>query len=118
MITNGNYSLPFDILGMHRATIDGRPALVIRTFQPQAQAVSVKRGGTECAMEHIHPDGLFEAVFPDETEFFAYRLFITLHNIPGSRGPQRYETEDPYRYSPVLTDFDLHLFTRGPTSVV
>jgi 1,4-alpha-glucan branching enzyme len=64
-------------------------------------------------MEHIHPDGLFEAIFPGETEFFPYRLAITLHNTPGSPGPQRYEMEDPYRYSPVLTDFDLHLFNEG-----
>jgi len=113
MIANGSYSLPFDVLGMHRITVDGGPALAIRTFQPQALAVSVNRGGRECTMEHIHPDGLFEAIFPGETEFFPYRLSITLHNTAGSGRPQRYETEDPYRYSPVLTDFDLHLFNEG-----
>ncbi|HEV3334131.1 MAG TPA: 1,4-alpha-glucan branching protein GlgB [Bryobacteraceae bacterium] len=64
-------------------------------------------------MEYTHPDGLFEAIFPGETEFFPYRLLITLHSGPGSTAPQRYETEDPYRYSPVLTDFDLHLFNEG-----
>ena len=113
MITNGCYSLPFDILGMHWVTIDGRPAVAIRTFQPQAVAVSVKRGGQECAMEHIHADGLFEAIFPGEAEFFRYRLSITLPSNPESTQPQRYETEDPYRYAPVLTDFDLHLFNEG-----
>jgi 1,4-alpha-glucan branching enzyme len=64
-------------------------------------------------MEHIHYDGLFEAVFPGETEFFPYRLSITPHSAPGSPGARRYETEDPYRYPPVLTDFDLHLFNEG-----
>ena len=113
MITSGCYSMPFDVLGMHWVTVDERPAVAIRTFQPQAAAVSVNREGRECAMEHIHPDGLFEAIFPGEAQFFPYTLSITLHSGPGSPRPQRYETEDPYRYSPVLTDFDLHLFNEG-----
>jgi 1,4-alpha-glucan branching enzyme len=58
-------------------------------------------------MERIHPDGLFEIVFPGEEIFFRYRLSITL---PDERV---YEIEDPYRYPPVLTDFDLHLFNEG-----
>jgi 1,4-alpha-glucan branching enzyme len=112
MIAIGCYSLPFDVLGMHWVTIDGKPAVAIRTFQPQALSVSVIRAGRECTMEHIHPDGLFEAVFPGEPEFFSYRLLITLHGTDGST-PLRYEIDDPYRYSPVITDFDLHLFNEG-----
>jgi len=112
MIANGSYSTPFDVLGIHWATADGRPAVAIRTFQPQAQAVAVKWNGRESPMEQIHPDGLFEAVFPDQAEFFPYRFLITLYTAPGST-PERYEAEDPYRYSPVLTDFDLHLFNEG-----
>ncbi len=113
MITSGCYSLPFDVLGLHRITIDGTPAVAIRTFQPQALSVSVNRGGRQCTMAHIHSDGLFEVIFPGETEFFPYCLSITLYAAPGSPGPQRYEIEDPYRYAPVLTDFDLHLFNEG-----
>ena len=58
-------------------------------------------------MKKIHPDGLFEAVFPREEEFFPYRLSITL---PDQRS---YEIEDPYRYKALLTDYDLHLFSEG-----
>jgi len=106
-IAGGYYGAPFDILGMHPVAADGQPGIVIRSFQPQAAAVSLQRDGQSHPMERIHPDGLFEAVFPGEEIFFRYRLSITL---PDERV---YEIEDPYRYPPVLTDFDLHLFNEG-----
>ena len=54
-------------------------------------------------MERIHPEGVFEAVFAGETEFFPYLLVVTL---PDGRN---YVTQDPYRFPPVLTDTDLRL---------
>ena len=54
-------------------------------------------------MERIHPEGVFEAVFPGESEFFPYLLVVTL---PDGRN---YVTQDPYRFPPVLTDTDLRL---------
>ena len=38
-IVGAYHSTPFDILGIHRLTVDGKPAIVIRTFQPQALTV-------------------------------------------------------------------------------
>jgi len=109
-IAGAYYSTPFDVLGMHHVTIDGEPGLVIHTFQPQAvEVAAVREDGRRHPMERIHPDGLFETVFPGETVFFRYRFSITL---PGEE-PRGYETEDPYRYPPVLSDFDLHLFSEG-----
>ena len=61
-IVGGYHSTPFDILGIHRHTVDGKPAIVIRTFQPQAQTVSVLRGFQAYPMQRIHQDGFFEAV--------------------------------------------------------
>ena len=110
-ITAGSYNTPFEVLGIHRVTIEGQPGVAIRTFQPQASAVSVRRGAREDVMERIHPDGLFEAVFPGHQEFFPYRFSITYGG--DGMGAGRYEAEDPYRYAPVLTDFDLHLFNEG-----
>ena len=108
-IAGGYYSTPFDILGIHQVEVDGEPSLAARSFQPQALAVRVVRGGRSVPMDKVHPDGLFEAVFPGEKEFFSYRLSITMPETP----PREYEIEDPYRYPPVLTDFDLHLFQEG-----
>ena len=63
-------------------------------------------------MHRVHRDGFFEAVIENQTEFFPYRLAITLPGLDGSP-QQTYEIEDPYRYPPVLTDFDLHLLGEG-----
>jgi 1,4-alpha-glucan branching enzyme len=58
-------------------------------------------------MEPIGAEGFFEAVFAGETVAFPYRLAVTL---PDGR---EYELEDPYRFGPVLTEFDLYLFGEG-----
>jgi 1,4-alpha-glucan branching enzyme len=111
-IAGGYHGAPFDVLGMHSEAADGKPGIVIRTFQPQAAAVSVVSDGTQYPMKPVHRSGIFEAVFPGETEFFDYRLAITVSGAGGS--PARsYEIDDPYRYPAVLTDFDLHLLGEG-----
>ena len=106
-IAGGCYSTPFDILGLHNVTLAGGPGLVVRTFQPQAQNVSVLRFGEEHRMQCVHADGVFETVFSGETGMFPYKLSITL------RDGRTYVTEDPYRFPAVLTDYDLHLFSEG-----
>jgi 1,4-alpha-glucan branching enzyme len=106
-IAGGYFSAPFDVLGMHLLVDGQRNALVVRTFQPQAAGVSIQRKNMLYPMKKVLPDGLFEAVFPEEEEFFPYRLSITL---PEQRS---YEIEDPYRYKALLTDYDLHLFSEG-----
>jgi 1,4-alpha-glucan branching enzyme len=55
----------------------------------------------------IHADGFFEAVFPNETQVFRYRLRARYGegNEP--------EFEDPYRFPPTLSDFDLYLLGEG-----
>ncbi len=106
-IAGAYHGAPFDVLGIHLATVEGKPALAVRTWQPQARAVSVKRGADLIPMERVHPEGFFEAVLPGEAEFFRYQLSITL--LDGAT----YLAEDPYRFPPVLTEFDLHLFAEG-----
>jgi 1,4-alpha-glucan branching enzyme len=112
-IVDGYHSSPFDILGMHPVTADGKASLAIRTFQPQALSVSVRRAGTLYPMERVHPAGFFETVVVGETDFFSYVFAITLPEAPGHSETSHYEIEDPYRFPPVLTDFDLHLFSEG-----
>ena len=93
---------------MHAFTENGRAGLVVRTFQPHAAAVSLVREGEQpLSMTRTDSGGLFEFVFPDESEFFTYQLEIT--PIEG----QTYTSGDPYRFSPVLSDFDLHLIAEG-----
>ncbi len=102
-IVGGYHGAPFDVLGAHPT----EQGVVVRTFQPQAKAVSLLRGETVVPMEQGSPDGFFEAVFADETGVFPYRLQITL--------PTEFQVEidDPYRFSPVLSEEDLYLFNEG-----
>jgi 1,4-alpha-glucan branching enzyme len=58
-------------------------------------------------MERIHPEGVFEAVFPGESEFFPYVLVVTLSD------GRNYVTHDPYRFPPVLRDTDLRLLNEA-----
>ena len=79
-----------------------RPALAVRAYLPDAASVSLRRlppppsgrawipaldpaagPGADAAalptlhpMERVHPEGVFEAVFPGETEPFAYQLAV------------------------------------------
>ncbi|MGH2521302.1 MAG: GlgB N-terminal domain-containing protein, partial [Anaerolineales bacterium] len=106
-IVGGYHGTPFDVLGVHPLSADGTEGLVIRAFLPQAQSVSVQRGEQIYPMERVHPEGFFEVALLGETEFFPYRLAITL---PDGR---TYIAEDPYRFGPVLTEYDLYLFGEG-----
>ena len=112
-IVGAYHGTPFDILGIHRHTVDGKPAMVIRTFQPQALTVLVLRGDQAYPMRLVHQDGFFETAFHNQSEFFHYRLSITLPALDGGPVKQTYEIDDPYRYPPILTDFDLHLLGEG-----
>ncbi|MCS6909224.1 MAG: 1,4-alpha-glucan branching protein GlgB [Anaerolineales bacterium] len=104
-IVGGYYSTPFDVLGLHPAP-DGN-GLVVRTFQPEAKAVAVRRGQAVYPMERIHTEGFFEAVFPQDREFFNYQLDIT------GWDDVTMTFEDVYRFAPVLGELDLYLYNEG-----
>jgi 1,4-alpha-glucan branching enzyme len=69
--------------------------------------VIVSMPRSEIPMELIHPAGVFEAVFPGETEFFPYQLAV------GLPGGQRQLVEDPYRFPPLLEVADLRTFAEA-----
>jgi 1,4-alpha-glucan branching enzyme len=98
---------PFQVLGAHVATVDDAPAVVVRAFLPQAQEVSVVADDEAYRMDRIHDDGLYEAVFPERSEVFGYRLRLTYHD------GHEDTLIDPYCFLPILSDFDLHLLTEG-----
>lgn len=111
-LVSGRYSGDaFEVLGMHNGVdLDGIPVLFIRTLQPQAATVEVINKTThssEGMMRRVHVDGLFQLDLPHQETFFPYLLRITLPN------GMMYETEDPYRFWPVLGDIDLYLYGEG-----
>lgn len=103
-IVGGYHGTPFDILGLHPNPAGG---LVIRTFQPDAKEVSVKRGEALTPMTRVHDEGFFEAEFPDAGEFFAYQLSLTFWT------DEIRVIDDAYRFGPLLNETDLYLYNEG-----
>ncbi len=102
---------PFSVLGPHVVDINRRKAVAIRAVLPLASHAYVvifeegKKRRTE--MERLHPDGVFEAVFPRIREIFPYRIEIVDYD------GHRWQQDDPYAFGCVLTDFDIHLLHEG-----
>ncbi len=107
-ICGAYHGAPFDVLGIHKVQAGTTSAVAIRAFLPHARQVEVSpRSGKRHPMEKLHPDGFFEALFPRRKAIFRYTLILTTYQ------DETVEIEDPYRFPPVLTDFDLHLFGEG-----
>jgi 1,4-alpha-glucan branching enzyme len=95
LIAQGRHRDPFSYLGPHKGQI--------RAWLPQAKDAFVLAGGQLVSMKPAQPVGLFVAK-SDATE---YRLRITLYS------GEMEELEDPYRFPPLLTAFELHLHGEG-----
>jgi len=98
------------VLGAHPAVHDGQPGVTVRAFLPQAvEALVLPLDGTPAAvpMRRLHPEGFFEAFFAAAQVPFRYRLRAV--DAAGHAA----ELEDPYRFPPLLSEFDLHLITEG-----
>jgi 1,4-alpha-glucan branching enzyme len=109
-IAMGLHADPFAVLGAHATTRDDVKGIAVRAFRPYAAEMAVHNrvDGSVTPMTRVHPDGFFEAFFP---ELSPDRLDYLLR-IKWSDGAVA-EVDDPYRYGPVLTEFDQHLFGEG-----
>jgi len=97
----GRMTDPFAVLGPHEADGDR----IVRTFQPGAERVELvdaASGDILSTMEEAGK-GLFVGRLGGPAD---YRLRIVWPNAVQ-------ETEDPYAFGVVLSDFDLHLFREG-----
>lgn len=105
-IVSNQHRNPFEVLGPHPA--EGGSAWIVRTYQPQADAVWVvlpeKRQEYPMVTQH-HPH-FFECIIP-VAQLNDYQLKI-------KSGTHEQVIYDPYAFqSPVFTDFDVHLFAEG-----
>jgi 1,4-alpha-glucan branching enzyme len=99
-IIEGRHHDPFHYLGPH--VEDNRP--VVRVFLPDAQKVTVVHGSQETELPRIHDAGLFAGLVPDQSPHYRLRAKYERDEV---------EIEDPYRFPPILSDFDLHLLGEG-----
>ncbi|GAB5374802.1 MAG: 1,4-alpha-glucan branching protein GlgB [Acuticoccus sp.] len=102
-IVTGRHGDPFAVLGPHEA---GEGTAVVRTFAPQAEAVTLVDGKGESLgeMERTHPDGLFSARLAARPA--SYRLALR-------HGDHTWTEDDPYRFGAILGELDTYLLAEG-----
>jgi 1,4-alpha-glucan branching enzyme len=100
-IVEGRHSDPFHYLGPHKE--DDRT--VVRAFLPDAIKVdAIDDHGGAAALERIHDAGLFVGALSNGS---------TRYQLRARYGDTVVELDDPYRFPPILTDFDLYLLGEG-----
>ena len=95
LLDQGRFDDPFALLGPHDGTV--------RIWQPGAESVTLLDSNSPPVMLDQVAPGLFEG----SSSRRLYRLCVTW---PGGAVQ---ETDDPYRFPPLLGDLDLHLFNEG-----
>jgi len=101
---------PFSVLGPHRERDGKAEHIRIRAFLPDAAEVAClphEQHADSLPMTLVAPPGVFEAVFPGKVldPTYLFRVTTTQGNT--------FQQYDPYAFSPVLSEFDLHLFGEG-----
>jgi len=100
-IIEGRHSDPFHYLGRHME----KDVAVVRAFLPDAAEVRViDEQGHESELNRIHDAGLFAGRLPNGSQRYQLRARF---------GQNVVELEDPYRFPPVLSEFDLYLLSEG-----
>src|ERR1700726_1161152 len=100
-IVEGRHSDPFHYLGLH--TEGGKT--VGRASLPEASNVeAIDEHGEAAALDRIHDAGLFAGALPNGSKRYQLRARF---------GETVVDLDDPYRFPPVLTDFDLYLLGEG-----
>src|SRR3954469_5050047 len=100
-IVEGRHSDPFHYLGLHNEGGQN----VVRAFLPEATNVeAVGEHGETASLARIHEAGLFAGALPNGSKRYQLRARF---------GEDVVELEDPYRFPPVLSEFDLYLLGEG-----
>ncbi len=101
----GRHRDPFAFLGPHPY----EDAFVVRAFFPGAIKLElVEQGHPPCTMRRAGRDGLFIGRLAAHSHPSPHSYVFRVHWQGGVK-----ETEDAYAFGPVLSDFDLYLFSEG-----
>ena len=101
---------PFSVLGPQRQSSTSVHQVVVRAFLPEAAEVVLLAdlpGVPPVPMKRIHADGLFEGQWEGQALGTNYQF-----RIIDSQG-KAIQRHDPYAFSPILSEVDLHLFGEG-----
>jgi 1,4-alpha-glucan branching enzyme len=105
-IVGGYHGDAFRVLGPHNLQKGESPAgWEVRAFLPQAESAEVLIGAATRPMVKRHKEGFFVATLDGVQQ--PYRIRVRLYD-----GASK-ELEDPYRFPPLISSFDLHLHSEG-----
>lgn len=100
-IIEGRHSDPFRYLGPHMENDHA----VVRAFLPEASDVeAIDERGHTASLAKLHDAGLFAGTLPRD---------VTRYQLRARFGDTVVELQDPYRFPPILSDFDLYLLGEG-----
>jgi 1,4-alpha-glucan branching enzyme len=100
-VIEGRHSDPFHYLGPH---VEG-DVQIVRIFLPDAEGVAIiDERGHESDLKRIHDAGLFEGPLANGSRRYRVRARY---------GERQVDLEDPYRFPPTISDFDLYLLGEG-----
>lgn len=105
-LVSANYQAPHDVLGLTTDKQTGR--LEINVLLPFALSVELIADDTAKSLgklTQIHPDGLFRLLLRRKKPFH-YHLIVTTKE-------GQLTMRDPYQFSPVIGELDLHLLNEG-----
>ena len=111
-LLEGRSENPFDVLGPHEVSENGRRAVAVRAFLPQSKQAWVVEGAHGDGgrpMRRIHPAGIYEAICPIQPNEDFSRYLIRTAEESGKTTTMH----DPYAFPPLLTEYDLYLFGEG-----
>ncbi len=107
-IVAGQHYNPHSVLGAH----PGPDGVIIRALRPLAKSATVVLDdGRRLPMTHVH-QGVFAVTVPEE-KVPGYRIAATYPDPYGSEGGMAELRDDPYRYLPTLSEYDLYLIGEG-----
>src|SRR5579864_4705017 len=99
-LVGGYHSDAFRVLGPHIVQKrDGQPHWEVRALLPQADSAEVVIGGAAWPMTRKHKEGLFVALLDGDQQMYRIRARLR------EGGPV--EFEDPYRFPPLVSSFQL-----------
>jgi 1,4-alpha-glucan branching enzyme len=105
-IAGGYHGDPFRILGPHASgAASNQQSWEVRAFLPHAEKAAVLVNGDAREMQKVHPQGMWVGDLGGAAP--SYRLRAQLWN------GDIVEFDDPYRFPPLLSDFELHLHGEG-----
>ena len=94
-LVQGRHGDPFSLLGPHGGTV--------RAFLPGAEEAQIVTQGGAAPMTRVHPEGVFEAA----------REGGGTYRLRWSGYGETHETDDPYRFGPLLGELDVYLLAEG-----